>query len=126
MKYLKIILPLVILLAFQSCYYDKEELLYPETSSTCDTTNVTFSKSVAPLLSQQCLSCHSNSTALSYGANIKLENYTDVKNYATNGQLLGAVIHKTGYSPMPKGASKMTTCKTSTIRIWVNAGSPNN
>jgi hypothetical protein len=108
------------------CYYDSEEFLYPQISNTCDTTNVTYSQSVVPLLENYCLSCHSNSMAPSSGGNIKLENYADVKIQADNHKLLGSVAHENGYSPMPLGASKLDDCKITTIRIWVNAGAPNN
>jgi hypothetical protein len=120
-----ILFTILLTVVVSSCYYDSEEYLYPSTSSQCDTTNVTYSLSVVPIIQNNCLSCHSNSTA-SMGGNIKLEDYADVKLRADDHRLLGSVEHQSGYSPMPQGAKKLDDCKISTIRIWVNAGAPNN
>jgi hypothetical protein len=116
----------LMLITVSSCYYDSEEYLYPQTSNQCDTTNVTYANSVVPVLQNYCLSCHSNSTAASFGGNIKLEDYPDVKARADDHRLLGSVAHESGYSPMPSGAPQLDNCKITTIRIWVNAGAPNN
>jgi len=109
-----------------SCYYDSEEFLYPKSGSSCDTVNVTFSTSVKPILQQYCLTCHSNSKAASLGLGIKLEDYADVKIRADNGKLYGTVAHLPGYSPMPKGGSKISDCSISIIKAWIDSGSPDN
>jgi hypothetical protein len=111
---------------FWSCYYDSKEFLFPEINDGCDTINITFALSVAPVLDQYCLSCHGNSTAASYGSNIKLEDYTDVKAQADNGKLIGSISHESGYSPMPKGASKLDNCIITAIKQWIDAGAQNN
>jgi len=125
---MKIILPLIIifLFAISGCYYNSEEFLYPQVNNECDTLNVTFTLSVQPILSNFCLSCHSNSTAASYGGNIRLENYDDVKLRADNGSLLGSLSHANGFSPMPKGSSKLDNCQISVIQIWIDNGATNN
>jgi hypothetical protein len=123
---IKRIILLLMIIAFQSCYYDKEELLYPELTSGCDTLNVTYSNTISPILDLNCLSCHSNSTASAYGGGIKLQNYSDVKTYVDNGKLLGSVSHSSGFSPMPQGAAKIAVCKITQIEIWINAGAANN
>ena len=107
-----------------SCYYDNEENLYPEISNACDTTNVTFSGTIATMLSNNCLSCHSNSTAANFGNNIRLEDYADVK--AQNQRVLGSIKQSSGFSPMPKGGAKLNDCLITQFGIWVNNGSPNN
>jgi hypothetical protein len=117
---------ILVLVVVSTCYYDSEEFLYPQTTNQCDTTNVTYTNSVVPILQSFCISCHSNSSAASLGGNIKLENYADVKVQADNHKLLGSVARENGYSPMPMGASKLEECKITTIRIWVNAGALNN
>ena len=108
------------------CYYDNEEYLFPETNTSCDTIQVTYSASVAPILQQYCLSCHSNAKAGSFGGNIKLETWANVKLRVENGSLLGAISHQGGYSPMPKGASKLNDCPIAVIQKWITAGSPDN
>jgi mono/diheme cytochrome c family protein len=112
--------------AVYGCYYDNEEYLYPQINTVCDTTSVTYSISVKSVLEQNCLSCHGNNTAASFGGNIKLENYTDVKSSADDGSLLGTISHESGYPPMPKGAAKIDDCSILIIETWINSGSPDN
>ncbi|HMJ46343.1 MAG TPA: hypothetical protein VK498_03395 [Ferruginibacter sp.] len=104
-----------------SCYYDKEEVLYPDT--VCDTAVITYSQSVAPILSSFCNSCHGGNTP---SAGIKLDTYTDTKIQVTNGRLWGAVSHSTNYSPMPKNATMLNTCNLAKIKKWLDAGALNN
>ena len=74
---LKIIAPMsiVLFMGLQSCYYDNEEELYPNGSAPCDTSNVTFSNSVMPVINQYCISCHGGSFPQ---GNIFLDNYTNI------------------------------------------------
>ena len=111
----------LVLLSASSCYYDKGEILYPQT--VCDTAVVTYSASVAPILSANCVSCHGGSTP---SAGIRLDTYSGVKIQADNGRLWGVVSWAPGYSAMPKNASKLNTCNIEKIRLWIAAGSPNN
>jgi hypothetical protein len=123
-SYLTLTFVIVIILSFASCYYDNEEALYPSISSSCDTTNVTYSGSVAPVLRNNCLSCHSNTAAASYGNNIRLENYADVQ--ARAAAVLGSVRHTGTYSPMPKNGGKLIECSILKLDIWVRNGMLNN
>ncbi len=107
-----------------SCYYDNEENLYPEISNACDTTNVTFSSTITTMMSNSCLSCHSNSTAANFGNNIRLQDYSDVN--AQGQRVLGTIRHNSGFSPMPKGGAKLNDCLIVQFEVWVNNGSPNN
>lgn len=121
----KIIGILLIVLSLNSCYYDKEEILYPPTTSECNSTNSDFT-SVKITIQENCLSCHSNSSASTLGGGIKLEDYADIKNYAENGKLLGTIKHESSYSAMPKNGAKLNDCKISQIENWINSGTPNN
>lgn len=118
-----IILSITIL---SGCYYDNEEKLYAEVSTSCDLSNVTFAANVKPILQASCYSCHSNSNAASSGAGIKLENHADVQNLAKNGNLMGAVKHSNGYSFMPKGGGKLTDCEIDQLQKWIDNGTLNN
>jgi len=123
---MRVIINLIIIIAVAySCVYHNEEDLYPQ-SDSCDTSNITFSSSVQPVLQQNCLSCHGNNTASSLGGNIKLEDYQDVKLRADDGSLLGTITHERGYSPMPRGASKLDDCTITIMEIWINSGFPDN
>jgi hypothetical protein len=114
----------IILLLVVSCYYDNEERLYPSPDSSCDTTNVTFSGTIAPILSNNCLSCHSNTTAASSGNGIRLENYADVQSRAT--AVAGSIKQTGTYSPMPKNGGKLKACLIKQFDIWVRKGALNN
>lgn len=92
-------------------------------SATCDTANVTFSASVKPIISNKCQGCHS---ASSPGGGYDLSTYTGVKAVVANGRLWGSVNFTTGYSAMPKGGSKLSTCELAKIKKWIDAGAPNN
>jgi hypothetical protein len=126
MKRLFIVLLITFAASFTGCYYDNEERLYPQVASGCDLSNVTFSGSVAPILQASCLNCHSNAAAAFSGGGLKLQNYTDVQAVANNGKLMGAVNHATGYSAMPLGGGKLTTCEISTLQTWIDNGTLNN
>jgi hypothetical protein len=114
----------IILLFFGSCYYDSEESLYPTLNTSCDTTNVTFSGKIFPILSNNCLSCHSNSAAPVSGNSIAIENYADVKARAVS--ISGAINQTGSNSPMPKNGSKLKACLITQFDIWVRNGTPNN
>ena len=115
---------LLSLLTLSSCYYDKEEILYPGTA--CDVNNVTYSVTVTGILSSHCYSCHSTANAASIGGGISLDSYTKLLPYVTNGKLMGSINHAGGYSPMPKSATKLNSCDIQKIQAWVTAGAPNN
>jgi hypothetical protein len=106
---------------FYSCYYDNEEALYPTLVNTCDTTNVTFSGTIAPMLSNNCYSCHSNANS-SFGGGIRLQSFTDV---TANSQKLIAAINRTGPFPMPP-SGRLGSCSITQFEIWVRNGMPNN
>jgi hypothetical protein len=101
------------------CYYDKSDLLYGETA--CDTALVTYAASVSPVMTSQCVSCHSGSFP---SAGINLENYTAVKAYATTNKakLVGSVKWDGTASNMPKGGTQWSACQLNTLSAWINQG----
>ena len=124
MKKIPFILALLIIAVTifnSSCYYDKEEILYPYT--VCDTAAVKYNTNVAPVLSSFCVGCHGGNTP---SAGIRLDTYNDVKIQAANGRLWGAISHAGSYSPMPKNAAQLNTCNLAKIKIWLDAGYPDN
>ena len=102
-----------------SCYYDVEEELYP--TLECNTVNVTYSAVVEPIIKAKCYKCHS--AAINSG-NITLEGYAQLKVFAADGSLLGAIKHSPGYSPMPKNEAQMVECDIAKVEAWVAAGAP--
>lgn len=89
----------------------------------CDTVNVTYSGTVAPLLQAKCVGCHNANTM---SGNINLSTYTGAQVQALNGRMIGAVNHDPGYSPMPKGGNKLPPCEIEALGIWIADGAPNN
>lgn len=119
MKYFVIIL---ISIAFLSgCYYDDPDILDPN-RTICDTTIVTYSGSVNPILTAYCTGCHSGANAAN---GIKLDTRASVL-LVGNTRLLGTINHAAGYSPMPKNATKLSDCSLAKIRIWLANGAPDN
>lgn len=114
----------VILFFLSSCYYDKEDQLYPS-SGICDTAApATYAITMVPLFQQYCYSCHGGTAAS--GGGILMGTYAKDKAMALNGSLYGSISHASGYSPMPKGLNKMTVCQISKIKKWIDGGSLNN
>ncbi len=114
-------------LIFSSCFYDKKNEIYPQVQATaCDTTNSTYALTVAPILNTNCNNCHAASVAKSIGASIVLDNYTSLKTYVTNKQLINSINHTGGLTPMPLNGVKMNACDISKIGAWVNRGALNN
>lgn len=118
----KLIVAIVIALTMHSCYYDNVEDLYPN-APACDTTNVTYSGTIWPIINDNCTSCHSGGFP---SGNISLSNYNEIATAANNGSLLGAIRHEDGWSPMPKSGGMLPGCDIKQIETWVNAGTPDN
>lgn len=113
------------ILVFEGCYYDKADKLYPVASTGCDTSNATFSLTVAPILTQNCAiaSCHD---AASQAGGYNFTVYADVKTAVESGMFIGDIYQQSGFNPMPKQGSKLSSCDLSKISAWVNAGTLNN
>jgi hypothetical protein len=106
-----------------SCYFDNVEDLYPFEASACDTANVTYSQTVAPIMASSCNVCHSVANPQK---NIITDNFTDLSIIAKNGQLWKSVSHDPGVIPMPYQGNKLPDCNLKKINTWIKAGSPDN
>jgi hypothetical protein len=105
---------------FNSCYYDKEDYLYPVRGVECDTTNVTYNLSIKPIFDNNCVGCHGS------GSTFNFDGYSSLNNYlSTNSQKLLNNINFTSSQPMPQ-SGKLNECYLNQIRIWIQAGYPNN
>ncbi|MDX2248048.1 MAG: c-type cytochrome domain-containing protein [Bacteroidia bacterium] len=91
--------------------------------SGCDTTNVTYSAMVAPLMSKYCTGCHSGTSA---SGGISLNSYSGVSAVATNGKLYGTISHQQGFVAMPKGGNKLSECDIVKVKTWIDSGANNN
>lgn len=95
----------------------------PDGGSGCNTTNVTFSGFVSPLLTTNCVGCHSGGAP---SGGIALNTHAGVRTVALNGRLFGAISHASGFQPMPKGSAKLPQCSIDKIKAWIDEGAQNN
>lgn len=89
----------------------------------CDTTNVTYSGTIWPIIELSCFGCHSGPEP---SGGIALTSYASITQVANNGKLFGAINHENGFSAMPKNAPKLSDCKIDQVKIWIEDGTPNN
>lgn len=102
----------------------RHELLPGQTEvDLCDSTNVSFQKTVLPLLIQNCSRCHSSSI---HTHDIILDDYPHVRAFAKEGSLYGSVLQNGEYAPMPYDAPKLDDCTIAIIRNWVKEGIKDN
>lgn len=116
----KVFIIIIAVIFFSSCYYDKEETLY---GLTCDTAAVTYNASIAPVIASNCINCHSGAFP---SGNVRLDAYTNIRTYALNGRLYGAISHSAGFLAMPQNAAKLSDCTIAKFKIWIGSGAPNN
>ena len=88
---------------------------------SCDTTNIKYSTVIAPIFSACCLSCHGS------GADPSFSTYALLSNFLNgNAQdLLNDINYVSGSQHMPP-SFQLDTCSRKQIRIWIQAGYPNN
>ncbi len=89
--------------------------------SACDTSNVTYSESVEPIISTNCRSCHNTNNA---NAGIILVTEADATAIAQSG-MLNAVLRNTSGIKMPP-TFDLTECQIRTVEIWTNSISKSN
>jgi hypothetical protein len=96
-----------------------------QTNPGCDTTNVTFSGTIQPILQQNCAisGCHTSATR---AGGYSYETYAGFMQVVQNGRVLGAINHTAGYVPMPENAPKLSDCAILKITHWIEIGAPNN
>ena len=73
----------ILILSLGGCYYDNEEELYGPlyAQQQCDTSNVSYSQDIAPLVQNKCLMCHGKSVYMGSGGGINLDGYNAISSY---------------------------------------------
>lgn len=112
----------LLVLLLNACKHSPDEIAQPnpppdDTTTVCDSVNVTFAGTVWPILAAKCVSCHNNTSG--NNGNIDLNKYEDIARIAVSGQLMGAIEHRAGYSAMPKGGNKLSVCDIAKIGRWI-------
>ena len=112
-----------LLFLFTGCYNDNEYDLYPFSASSCDSTNVTYSQTIVPIMSANCNVCHSTNLA---AGGVITDTYSGLSTVAANGKLWGGISWSSGFFPMPNGGSQLSACDLGKIKKWINQGYPDN
>jgi len=121
-EYLKMSAALFICMALvPGCAYHNEEDLYP-VKPDCDTIQVTYIETIAPIMTASCNVCHNTVQAPN---GIITDTYTGLRKSVDNQRLWGAVDHQQGYIPMPQETGKLSYCNLAKIRKWIDLGAPN-
>jgi hypothetical protein len=89
-------------------------------SDGCDTTNVSFSGQIWPMMETYCTGCHSVSAP---GGGIVIAGYEDMVALAGNGSLMGSIRYEEGYAPMPTN-QMLSECNISLLQLWLDEGLP--
>ncbi len=120
---MKFFIPALILSCLLALSCRHKPVIQPDINNACDTTNVSFRKSVQPILNRNCGSCHSSGDP-AHG--IILDNYKSVRIFAAEGSLYGAITRNGEYAPMPYDAPKLDVCSIATIHHWIIEGMKDN
>lgn len=116
-----------------SCYNDKYDKLYPATpatTTTCDTTTITYAHDIQPIIAANCYNvgggCHDAAGSSTSGFNYTT--YAGLVVNITDGSLLTDInfTPTRGHNPMPKGGTQISACDINKITRWVNQGYQNN
>jgi len=111
---------LIVPMVAGSCYYDKEELLYPGSNepTDCATSPASFNADVRPLITSKCAipGCH-DATA---SGGFTFQNYNQISS-AKDAIKVQAVIQKT----MPATGS-LSPAEIKTLKCWIESGGLNN
>lgn len=126
LKNLRYIFIVTVLVGLSACYYDHEDILYGASSNqpcTDTTGTISYAQKVVPILQASCYSCHSGSFP---SGNQLMGTYAADKAMAQSGKLHGTISYAAGYSPMPKGAAKLSNCQIALVKKWIDQGMLNN
>ena len=107
-----------IIVVANSCYNDKEQLLYPA-SFSCNGVSPSYSSEVLPLMQSSCgqgSACHGSGSTHGPGP---LTTYVEIKN--SGAQVLSSI--QAGRMPL---GSSLTAAQIKIINCWVSNGMLNN
>lgn len=91
--------------------------------SSCDTTAVTFSQTIYPLIEIKCQGCHSGAQPSS---GLSLIDYSNISTIALTGALMSSVTGTNSYTQMPYNSNPLPACEVDLIEAWIADGAPNN
>ncbi len=96
-----------------------------ETPDTVDCTGITptYTSDIKAILDVSCAKsgCHDVET---HENGYDLSTYATAKPVSQNDRFLGAIQHKSGFTPMPENSGKLSQENIDLITCWVQNGSP--
>ncbi|MFT7588228.1 MAG: hypothetical protein ACI959_000435 [Limisphaerales bacterium] len=91
-------------------------------SMDCDTSTVSFSLNILPIIQSNCTGCHSGSAPQ---AGITLNNYSTISGQALFGTLF-LTLSGDGVTQMPNNLPALDVCNITLIKKWIDEGAPDN
>lgn len=92
-----------------------------------DTTNVTYSLVVSPIIQANCRdACHNTANYQTLGGFQNFDDVSVLQEHARDGHLMRCLRHEPGVPAMPQGRAKLSDCDLARIQAWVDAGALNN
>ena len=111
-----IVFSMIVIVSQTNCFYDNEEEQYG--TAVCDTTAMSFSTDIQPIIQANCVSCH---TPGGQEESTPFNDYDGIVSYADQiverVQGNGSIMPPTGHLPV---------CDQRKIESWVKAGALNN
>jgi len=90
------------------------------TDTICDTADVSYATTIVSILTDNgCVGCHSS-------GRVMLNTHANVKHWADNDTLLGAVKHESGFMTMPPSGTPIDSCAIERLEAWINQGTKDN
>jgi hypothetical protein len=86
----------------------------------CDTSSVSFTAQIWPMMESYCTGCHSSSAP---GGGIVIAGYEDLTALAENGSLMGSIRWESGYARMPTN-QQLSDCQITLLQQWIDEGFP--
>ncbi len=117
-----------LVITFTGCYNDIAEELYPTRNSQCDTLKITYSGTIAPIITNNCLNlgCH---TANQPYAGLQFDTYANFILSIPADRLIKSLKYTYNTSSSAKNmppTGKLSDCDISKIEAWINKGHPDN
>ena len=120
--FLPVMVVSLFVVANTGCTADNEEEFFT-VQNPCDTTVVSYSTHIAPIMANSCNSCHSSAFP---SGGVVTATHAGLSVVAASGKLRGAVFHQQGFTPMPPGSSMLDSCSLNRISAWINQGIKDN
>lgn len=103
-----------------ACTYRKESDLIKPGKEICDTSSVSFSASIKPILDTHCTSCHREGGTGPGNFN----DFTTFQSYVNSGQIRNRVIDQ---KTMPPSSNPdLSDCELTALDKWIKEGALNN